>query len=161
MLRWLLSGTSRMMKILTSFHGDPAIPLHHLCLVDVIPLLVSRATIAVSDSHHISLVDLMDLRKPICPVHHRCFLTMILRAAFIRFYTLAEPIQVFWVDLVRVHVVPGAGPIHCLPHLQQVLPLFICELYGLAFDVDSLHWIFIWSCPPFRREVFRTISCFV
>ena len=161
MLRWLLSGTSRVMKVLTSFHGDPAIPLNHLCLVDVVPLRVSRATIAISDSHHVSLVDLMDLRKPICPVRHRCFLTMILRATFIRFDTLAEPIQVLRVDLVRVHVVPWAGPVHCLPHLQQVLPLFICELDWLVFDGDSLHWIYIWSCPPFGREIFRTISRFV
>ena len=127
------------MKVLTSFHRDPAITLHHLCLVDVIPLRVSRAAIAISDSHHISLVDLMDLRKSICPVHHRCFLTMILRATFIRFYTLAEPIQVLRVYLVRVHVVPGAGPVHCLPHLQQVLPLLICELDWLVFDGNSLH----------------------
>ena len=66
------------MKVLTSFHRDPAISLDHLCLVDVAPLRVSRATIAVSDSHNIPLVDLMDLWQPVCPVHQRCFMAVLL-----------------------------------------------------------------------------------
>ena len=151
------------MKVLTSFHRDPAITLDHLCLVDVAPLWVPRATIAVSDSHHIPLVDLMDLGQPICPVHHRCFMTMLLWAytAFIRVDTCAESIQVLRVDLVRVRVVPRAGPFHCLSHLKEMLPLFICELDRLVFDVDSLHWIFMWSCPPLGREILRAASWFV